>query len=95
MSEKLDQINGKQDKVGKIVGRIKFLVEEEDGPRGADRGGGQETPKKDVVPATDSSNSNLEILLNSLRSTIEDELNSQGDMLADITNHIQVSCNLI
>jgi len=81
MAEKLDQLNTKHDKIGKIVGRIKFLVEADDVEKDGKRVG----LKKEVVEGAGG----LEILINSLRSTVEDELNSQGDMLADITNHIQ------
>ena len=89
--ENVELLNNKQDKLGKVLGRVKFLLESEDGEM-------EKPQKKKVGLSVKTENVSegsgdiveLEKSLSSFRSSVEDELNNHSDLLTDITNQIQV-----
>lgn len=83
--DNLNQVNTKLDKMSKVIGRVKFLVEK-------DTEDSQQQSKVINNIKTEPDQQNLDQLeqkMSKFQSAIEEELTNQYDMLTDLTNNFQ------
>ena len=91
MLERLELMNSKQDKLSKVVSRIKYLLEADDGEK--ETGGGAGKKKKAGKGDELEAGAGHQLLVKTMRdlkTELNDEMSNQGEMLTDLTNHIQV-----
>ena len=86
--DKVDMLAGKQDKLGKVVGRVKYLLESEEGEK--EGGKRRKTKESRADKEEELGEDGVEKSLAEFRNRMVDELNNQADMLTEITNNIQV-----
>lgn len=91
-SAKVDLLMNKQEKLGKVVGRVKYLLEKEEGAeKTPTKGRGAANSKSDPGKAelTGGSLASLQKYLHEFKESLNDELCSQSEMLTDISNNLQ------
>ena len=93
MLERLELMNSKQDKLSKVVSRIKYLREADDGEKETDGGGG--TGKKKKAGKVDeleggAGHQLLVTTMGDMKTTLNDDVSTQGATRTHLTHPIQL-----